>query len=231
MRMPKGLWVLWVLLLGLATLAAKEKWDSTPYEQWTRAEALDVFEKSAWVQLQDYSSPMGATQGQNEAHHFFTVRLFSALPVRQAYVQIMRLMNNYASLTGERRQQLDAMTSEFLSPNYDKYVVVSVAYKSNIPEASRDMVRFLNTSTKNTLNQNAFLFTSRSGRLDLIDYVPPGQHGMGARFVFPRTFKGESVFQPGDKEIRFEFWVDPIGQELRVGWKGSKLMYKDALAY
>lgn len=215
----------------LLTKESKEPWTKQPFESWSQADTAKVLNDSPWVQIQTYSSESpGGNQGVNEANHQFTVRLFSALPIRQAYVRMLELMNNYDTLAPERRQEFDTKVKGLLSVDVSDQVVIALSYKTNDPQAQRDIKRFFDTATTAMLNQNAFLYGPR-GRVDLREYVPPGQDGLGARLIFPRRQNGQPILQPGDKELRFEMDIPPIGQHLLVGFRGSKMMYQDSLAY
>lgn len=214
----------------LLTKDSKEPW-AQPYESWTQAETARVLNDSPWAQVQTYSAESaGGNQGVNEAHYQFTVRLFSAQPIRQAYVRMLEIMNKYDDLPPERRQEFDARVKGLLAADVSGQVVVALTFASNDAQASRDMKRFFDTATTATLNQSAFLFAPR-GRLDLQEYVPPGKDGMGARLIFPRLQNGKPILEPGDKELRFEMDISPIGQHLLVGFKASKMMYQGGVAY
>ncbi len=101
------------ITLSVGFLVAKNKWDDTPYQQWNHDTVVKLFNDSPWAQSQTYSSELGPnSQGINEAHHNFTVRMFSALPMRQAYVRMLQLMNNYDRLTPERQKDFDSRITQ-----------------------------------------------------------------------------------------------------------------------
>ncbi len=220
-----------VALCSASTLCAKDPLD-TPWQQWDRSQVVKIFDNSPWVQVQTYSSELaGGRNGINEVSYNCVVRLFSALPVRQSYARMLQIMNNYDKMPADRRQAFDKFLDGILKIDLTNQVIVTVAITTNDPQAARDIKRFLDTSTTATLNQSAYLYSSQLGRLDLAEYVPPGQHGYGAEFVFARVKGGKPALQPNDKEMRFELWIAPINQQLRVGFRPSKLMYKGELAY
>jgi hypothetical protein len=132
----------------------------------------------------------------------------------------------------DRQKDFDArVTTPMLNADVKDEVVFAVAYHTNDQNAGLDLKRFFETSTSQTLNQQAYLFSPEAGRVDLKSYVPPGKEGLGARFIFPRTVNGKPLLQPGDKEMRFELWVNPLNDELRVGFDGRKMIYKGELNY
>lgn len=222
-----------VTLLGLGILFAKEKssWWDEPYTKWNQGQTAKMFNDSPWVQMQTYSyESMQGSLGQNETKFQFTVRLFSAQPVREAYVRMLQLMNNYDTLPPDRQRAFDAEVGGLATADPGDEVVVSVAGVCNDTRGSRDLKYFFDTATAPTLNQNAFLYSSTAGQITLTKYLPP-QSGIGCRFIYPRTFQGKPILQPGDKELRFQMWVPPMGQELLVAFKPSKMVYKGKFAY
>ncbi len=220
-------------LLGAALVVPKEKesWD-TPFQQWTQAQAVKMFNQSPWVEHQTYSLALGGTgtEGQNEINNAFTVRLLSALPVREAYLRILQVVNKYETMSPDNRQKFDAHFNGLLTADVSQQVVVAVTYSTNLQRTRLDLKRFFEISTTETLSQSAYLYGPR-GRVDLAKYIPPENDAIGARFIFPRVVKGRPLLEPDEKELRFELWVGPIGQKLLVGFEGRKMVYKGELSY
>ena len=220
-------------LLGLGLLSAKEKttWWDEPYAKWNRNQTAKMFNDSPWVAFQTYSyETMEHNLGQNETKFQFTTRLFSAQPVREAYVRMLQLMNNYDTLAPDRQKAFDAQVGGIAQTDPGDEVIVAVAFACNDARGSRDLKFFFDNATAATQNQNAFLYSSSAGQITLAKYVPP-QSGIGARFVFPRTFKGKPILQAEDKELRFQMWVPPMDQELLVAFKPSKMVYRGNFCY
>ncbi len=235
MRSGCALCVFGLSALSVGAALAPKDVSRTPFQQWTQAQAVKLYNDSAWVQLQRFTIPaMGGSGGINEYEHSFVVRLFSARPIRESYIRILQLINKYDSLPADRKQAFDSTINGlgFLNDATVKdEVVVAVEYKTNDPDAARNLKRFFDTATTATLNQSAYLFTS-AGRVDLKRYIPPGKEGLAMpRFIFPREVKGHPIVNAEEKEIRFDLWVSPIGQRLLVGFKCPKLIYNGGLAY
>ncbi len=220
-------------LLSLGLLSGKEKtsWWDEPYTKWDQGQTAKMFNDSPWVEIQTYSyeSAQGAL-GQNETKFQFTVRLFSSQPIRESYVRMLQIMNNYETLPADRRQTFDTQVGGLAQADPGDEVIVAVAFACNDQQGSRDLKYFFDTATAPTLNQNAFLYSSSAGQITLTKYLPP-QSGIGCRFIFPRTFQGKPILEAGDKELRFQVYVPPMGQELRVGFKPSKMIYHGKLCY
>ena len=154
----------------------------------------------------------------------------SALAVRQAYVRWLEIRNNYDSMSPQGKQELDSKVNGLLNADVSQEVVIAVSFQSNMPETMRDIQRFFDTATAPTLSQSAYLYTPR-GRVDLLKYFPAGGEATGARFIFPRVLNGQPPLQPGDKQMRFEVYVPPINNTVRVGFDPRKMVFQGKLDY
>jgi hypothetical protein len=244
MRIGRGA-VLGILLslFGSTILSAQEFWDE-PFEKWNAKYVNRLISDSPWSQNQTLSTPLAGKdsglQGEKEIYNKFTVRFFSALPVRQAYVRMMQLLNKYDEMAPEQRSEFDSRFKRALALDVSDRVIVAIEFSSNDPDATREMKQFMATARTATIKQNVYLIGEHSGRVSLKEYFPPSTDGTGAKFIFPRTMNGKPVIASGDKEARFEFLVPVIDrnaggqtnlQKLSVAFKVEKMVYKGELSY
>jgi len=175
----------------------------------------------------------GGTKGVDVPEFTFTARLFSAQPMREAYVRMLQIMNNYDALPPAKQQAFDQKVAGILHYDASQKVVVMLAYQTNDPNSKRDMDQWFNTQTTDTLKQNAYLFSPSAGQMELVSYFPPSQNGgLGAQFVFPRMFKGEPILQPGAGKMRFQLSYQPqIGQVMYIDFDPKQMTYKDQFSY
>lgn len=223
----------WILLGGLCT-SAKEFWEQ-PFEKWNRKQVNAILNGSPWAHDQTLAVPVGGKdagiQGEKEIFATFTVRFFSAQPVREAYVRMMQIMNKYDEMTADQREAFRARTSRALKLDVSDRVIVAVEFASNLPQMNRDMKQFFDTARTDTLKQRVYLISQRLGRVELREYFPPSPDGTGAKFIFPRQVNGTAVVQPEDKEVNFEFYVSVVNQKLLVNFRVDKMLYRDGLSY
>jgi len=244
MRIGRGV-VFGILLslVGATSLFAQEFWDE-PFEKWNAKYVNRMISDSPWSQNQTLSTPLvgkdSGLQGEKEIYNKFTVRFFSALPVRHAYVRMMQLLNKYDEMASEQRAEFDSKFKRALSLDVSDRVILAVDFSSNDPDSTREMKRFFATARTETIKQNVYLIGEHSGRVSLKEYFPPSNDGTGAKFVFPRTMNSKAVIAAGDKEARFEFLVPVIDrnaggqtnlQKLSVPFKVEKMVYKGELSY
>jgi hypothetical protein len=219
-----------------AALSAKDFWEE-PFDKWSREQVMRMLSDSPWAQSETFTGTVDAKdaglRGEKELYWRFTIRFFSALPVREAYVRMARLMNNYDQMSAEQRQELDKRFQRALSLDVTDRVIVSIDYDSNNPDAMREYRQMFEQLTADRLKQSVYLITRRLGRVELREYFPPSADGTGAKFVFPRTVNGQPVFMPEDKEIRFDFELPRPTSNFHISlpFKSAKMAYQGQLSY
>jgi len=179
-------------------------------------------ERSARAALGGAGEKGSGMHGEKELFYRYTARLFSALPVRQAYLRLLRLDNNYDRMTADEKQEFDARFSS-LAAEAGSDIVVSVDFDSNHRETLMEVNRQLRQATRDTLDQRAYLISDRVGRVNLKDYVPPSADGTGAKLIFPRQINGEPVVGTQDKQVKLEFVVPGSGHKVYIVWKVADL--------
>ena len=167
--------------------------------------------------------------GEKEIANAFTVRLFSSLPVRQAYVRMFQIANNYDEKNPSERAQMDERLSRALRIDFSKTIMVALEFKSNTQERRTNMERYLTNLKVDQLKQSCYLISDRIGRVTIEEYYPPSPDGSGAKFVFPREVDGKPVAAPEDKELKFDFWCDAAGQRVFITFKVKNLMFDGKL--
>ena len=221
-------------VLGVALLASKDFWEQ-PFDKWSRNDVLKLLNDSPWAASQTFTGVIGTKdagdRGEKEKYHKFTVRFFSALPVREAYVRMYRLLNKYDEMNPDQRQQFDARFNRPLTLDVSERVIVALEYATNDPDVNRDLKAFLAAARTDTLKQGVYLITKGNGRVEIKEYFPPSPDGSGAKFVFPRTIDGKAVVGPEDKELHFDMWMPVVDQRLYVDFKPAKMVYRGQLAF
>lgn len=195
------------------------------YRQWTRADVIKLLSDSPWARTQTQRvqrrGQVRSIAGQNEAatgerkgeltsaedayDYTFTMRLRSALPVRQAIVRLVQLENNYDALSKGERAALDAQTRELLEcKECADYYVVSVGFASSNNSSSDLIYQWFNGQTLPGIKGYVYLANERGGRRDLARFIPPKSPGEEVFFLFPRLDeRGQPLFTPADKKLIF----------------------------
>lgn len=225
-----------LVLICAAALLAKDFWE-TPFDKWSQKDVVKMITESPWAASHMGTSAgltkEGGRSGENETYYKITGRFFSALPIREAYVRMSRLMNKYDEMNAEQKQQFDARFNKPLTLDFSDTVVIVLDYSSNPNDANftRDMKNFLDTATAETLKQNVYLITKANGRVDLKEYHPPGKMLPGPTFVFPRMINGKPIVSAEDKELRFQVGWMPTVNGIYIDFKPQKMIYKGQLSF
>lgn len=215
------------MLLGLVglTTAQEKKAAESSYQQWTKTDVIKLLSDSPWAKTQTERvrrrGQVRSIAGQNEDvlgerrgdltsaedpyDYSFTMRLRSALPVRQAIVRLVQLDNNYNQMDKAQRKALDAQTKELLEcKECADYYVVSVGFASSNNSSSDLIYQWFNGQTLPGIKDYVYLANDRGGRRELARFIPPKGPGEEVFFLFPRLDeKGQPLFTPVDKKLIF----------------------------
>ena len=219
----------WGLILALtscvAAVAAQEGWSNKPYSRWSRSEAEAVLNDSPWASRQEvrikfaketqvaagsYSgvSSAAAAQSQTEVtsqlpvDFIFTLRLRSALPVRQAIVRLRQFQSD-VKMSDEDRVAYDAKTKGLLDcPACASNYVITLSSKStNSPGADAVYTVFKGARLPD-LQRYIYIANERGDRRQLVYFVPPKAPGDEATFFFPRLDeKGAPLLAVENREL------------------------------
>jgi hypothetical protein len=229
----------------------KESWKG-PFKRWSQKQAVTLLTDSPWCkeftlarwtgrnrlpsegisrESEDYLPQNTDIPGERDLIHTYTVRLFSALPVREAHVRLLQLGNNYDGMTVEQQAQFDRMTRRALDLDVSDQIIVALEFESNDRQLQMEVNKQLRDLGKEQLKQRVFLITENFERIDLREYYPPAPDGTGAKFVYPRKINNEPVVSTQDRELKFEFLVPGTEHKLYIVWNLDDLEYGGALAF
>ena len=227
------------LLVGGALAQKPQK----SWVEWSKKDAEKILADSPWSQTQTETDTsemffrpgvtnMGDTraresEGQtNQATSVkFHIRLFSARPVRQAYVRLLELNQpqSEAAATEKRRAWANLPASDS--------IIVAVACESSDQRYLRRITQSFSSAVTSVLKNSVYLERKDGKRLFLEEYIPPGKDLFGARFVFARTVDGQPFITANDSSLRFHGEYEnlvtldsannPPGQTSRGATRGS----------
>jgi hypothetical protein len=230
--------------LVLAGSSPAQKADK-PWTEWTQKEAEKVLNSSPWAQTQvdtDTSEMFftptndparGRTQSNdqqrlasgatNQAMNIkFIVRFFSARPVRQALIRMMELKQKPDAAAVERMHN-------FANVKSTDSIIVTLSFEAPDQRTGGPVMQALNSGVTATLKNETFL--ERDGKRNfLYEYVPPGQDGFGARFIFLRLVNEQPFINSNTGDVRFVTKY-PNGLKVDRRFKVSEMMYEGQLEY
>ena len=136
-----------VFLLFLPTaVAAQTSWQQTPYVQWTIADVENVLSESPWALTRSRERigsppfPAGMTFDSGSV----TVRLRSAMPIRQALVRLRQIKSKYDKMSASEKAGFDTKTKPLLEcPGCGANYVVTLSppwdRRSGVPIILKEM--------------------------------------------------------------------------------------------
>lgn len=207
-------------------ISAQNDLPRKPFTEWSRNEAEAILNNSPWARQQEvriqsdketqkaagsYSgvSSTAAAQSQMEVSSqppvdlIFTLRLRSALPVREALVRLKRLETDLEKMTGEQRAAFEKQTKGLLDcPACAANYVVTLSSKSKNSPGSDAVYAAFKGGRIADLQRYVYVANERGDRRSLVYFVPPKAPGEEATFFFPRADeKGSPLLTPGNKEL------------------------------
>jgi len=238
---------LMVAMFACLALAQKDK----PWTEWTKKDVDKTLNDSAWGQTQteggsassSTQSAVTSTMGsrneernlssasrQNEtgetkpvAYVKYHVRFLSAKPVRAAFARQVLL---------SRPAPDEALTTQlqgFIDRDFSEYIVVSVGVEVGDQKMAGPIMQAFNSATAEALQKTVYLERKDGKKHFLMDYRPPVEDGMGAKFVFKRVVDGQPFLSENDS-VRF---VAQLNEKMKLDtrYKLSNMLFDGKLEY
>jgi len=216
-----------------------------PWTEWSEKDAEKVLNDSAWGQTQTeetgsqsaQTSAISSTTAAKErsvrdagaaatsaqsgeaggaATVHYRVRLLTAKPIRAAFVRMMELQGASAERMAELRP--------FVDRDFGDYIVVTLSLDGNDRKRMMPVQQTLMNADAATLQESIYLERKDGTRVALLQYRPPTQDGLGAKFIFPRLLNGKPFVDAAAGEVRF-------GAELGKGVKISRRFKVSDMVY
>lgn len=194
-----------VVVLSCVAYARQDGWVKKPYQQWTKDDIIRVGSDSPWAQVRQADRNSG-NYTPADWLPAVTIRLRSALPIRQALVRLKQIEAKYDKMDEKKRVEFDAKSEGTLRcPACANNYVVTIG-----PPVSQREVRSGMPSLKNAalaqLEKRVYLANERGERRELVHFVAPRHDDDEASFFFTRfDEKGSPLLTPDTKKLLFVF--------------------------
>src|ERR1700752_3673898 len=167
----------------------------------------------------DRSDSGASNQAMSVNYH---VRFLSAKPIRQALARMIEIQDK--DNKGVREQ-----LGPFVERDFSDYIVVSIVFDATDNRAAGPVLQAFGSATTGTLKNQSYLERSDGKRLFIMDYKPPINDGLGAKFVFPRQVDGQP-FLTDSGDVRFFAQLNSK-ITLSTKYKLHDMMYEGKLEY
>ncbi|MDQ4122603.1 MAG: hypothetical protein M3209_14285 [Acidobacteriota bacterium] len=217
-----------VMVFCLTVTAFGQKYLEKPYTEWSKDEAIKVLNDSPWAQQyqstkdlaaasqsqtareQADNNIMGGRERGSTARNIqpppVTIRLHSALPVRQAMVRMQQIGANYDKMSEAEKAKFDESAKGFLSCPICQsfYVVTMVKAKDSSGQSVEDGL--FQSMTLEEVRGKVWLTNDKGEKREVVQFTPPKGAGDAAVFFFKRTDdNGVALLTPGTKSLKFVF--------------------------
>jgi hypothetical protein len=122
----------------------------------------------------------------NEERVAYYIRIYSARPIRQAFIRLLQLQ------TKNIDPETLARMNTFAEKQPEDSIVIAVNVYGPDTKPIEKVMQVLRTASTGILRSDSYLERSDGKRVYLTQYVPPGSDGVGARFIFPRKLDEQS---------------------------------------
>ncbi len=204
-------------VLALA-VQAQEFWQKKEPAKWSESECKRLFNDSPWAkghevsfnQSYSVSAQSGnvrkssgglAESPQTGQSTGYVVAFWSALPVRQAFVQYAKIRSKYDKLPADKKEAADKDYNQILKAEFPDSIVLRVSFYSTMREIESDLAAWWQQQTEQSM-KNSFYLISHGQRIAPLQFkATPNDFTI----VFPRQINGEPIAKPGDKSLAIEF--------------------------
>jgi hypothetical protein len=154
----------------------------------------------------------------------YRICFLSARPVREAFAKMI------LSAQAQAGPQLVTQLQSFVDRDFSAYIVVAVTVEASDKRFSGPIMQAINSAATGTLKNKTYLERQDGKRLFLIGYYPPIEDGLGAKFVFSRTDKGEPFLNNQSDSVRFVAEFND-SFKLNMRFKISDMLVEKKLEY
>ena len=217
-----------IVILAAGLTSAQDELLKKPFQEWSRAEVTKLLTDSAWARTQatrirpkrQVRSVAGQPESTSTADrqavlggaadardYRFTIRLHSALPIRQALFRREQLKWNYDQKSAAERKAFDAQAKQLLldCAICADYYVVSVGFSSDNSSGTDMIYQWFGAATLPSIKGYIYIANERGERRDLVDLILPKVAGDDVFFIFPRRDeKGQPLLTEADKKLVFK---------------------------
>ncbi|HEV2828177.1 MAG TPA: hypothetical protein VGW76_11305 [Pyrinomonadaceae bacterium] len=215
-----------LILTGGALLVSAQTYGiDSSYDRWSRAQAEKVLNDSPWVSNQEVrikregqaqrvaGAPPSMIKDETNSvasggtdfpiDFIFTLRLRSAMPIREALVRLKQLDAKYDAMDEKQKAAFDAKVKGLLDcPACENNYVITLSSKSRNSPGADAVYSTFKGARIDDVKRYIYIANERGERRELVHLVPPKAPGEETVLFFPRfDEKGTPLFTAESKEV------------------------------
>ncbi len=199
--------ILPILLFCVFDTFAQDFWMQRSYKRWTKEEIVKLISDSPWAQVREIEA--NTTEGS--FNPMVTIRLRSAVPIRQALVRLKQIEADYDKMDAQKRAAFDEKTKGVLDcPACQENYVVTISPPISNRRVSNG-VYGLKSATLKLLQGKVYLINDKGEKRELVHFVAPKSDDDEATFYFSRKdAQGNPLLTNKNEKFTFVFDADNI---------------------
>jgi len=228
------LFVTLLILLTANVVFAQKTWEK-PYQKWDKDDVIKILNESPWVQSftpsvrgtqQDSIVPQTASSGGSNPGSTtrfigispIIIRLYSALPVRQALLRWRQIQSGYDKFDDSKKAEFDEANKGLLAcPLCKDYYIVSVAKTVDAAQSGIEDGIF-QISKLEELKGNIKLVNDKNELRELFQFSPSkSANDMAVLFFKRKDDKNVDLLSSDSKKVRLTFSPDFINGRNQYG--------------
>jgi len=196
------LMILPILLFCVFNTFAQDFWMQRSYKRWTREEIIRIISDSPWAQVRE----LEADSASGGTVPSVTIRLRSAVPIRQALVRLKQIEANYDKMDTAKRAEFDEKMKGTLDcPACQENYVVTISppiTKREVRNGVQSLMRWKFEQFKGYV----YLQNDKGEKRPLVYFAPPLASDGEASFFFARLDEnGKPLLDGASKTVTFVF--------------------------
>lgn len=211
-------------------IASGQVWEKKPYQQWSKSDVDKLLSDSPWAQQHTQRLSKGGDAGQDAT---LTVRLRSALPIRQAVVRQMQVQAKYEKMSEADRAAFDSKTKAILDcQSCQETYAVALNGRSEQNTSYDPVYGRFRDATPDQLKKYVYLENDRGERREVVSFIPPQTLGADAVFIFARRdASGKPLLTAEDKKLILRFGEANITSLFTFEFDVHKMLLNGEVAF
>lgn len=204
--MKKAVFI-FIFLFLINSVSAQDFWMQKSYQRWTKDEIIKIISDSPWAQVRELEADLTA----GGFVPMVTIRLRSAVPIRQALVRLKQIEADYDKLDEKKRAEFDEKYKGVLDcPACQENYVVTISPPISNRRVTNG-VYGLKAATLKLLQGKVYLLNDKGEKRELVHFIPPKSDDDEATFFFPRkNEQGNSLLTNKNEKFTFVFDAENI---------------------
>ena len=244
------------LIPGSALLVSAQTYGiDSNYKRWSKAQAEKVLNDSPFASSQEVrirkegqaqrvaGAPPSLIRDETNSvasggtdlpiDFIFTLRLRSAVPIREALVRLKKLDSNYDAMDEKQKAAFDAQVKGLLDcPACENNYVITLSSKSRNSPGADAVYSTFKGARIDDVKRYIYIANERGERRELVHLVPPKAPGEEVVLFFPRVDeKGTPLFTVDSKEVIVNLTNNQVNISTNFRIDISKLVYNGQLLF